>query len=153
MTKVYWEDVEVGHVAWGAEVIADKSAMLDYARRYDPFPFHVDEAAASETPFGGLIASGGYAISLWYLSGQDIWNRNGRTWAFLGGFDWRVRFLVPVRPGDRLRNKWTLLEKIPSRKPGRGMWKNLNELTNQDDQVALSIESMVMMTTRPASPA
>jgi acyl dehydratase len=149
---LYWNDFEVGHVEWGAEVVADREEMLDYGRRYDPWPFHVDEDAAARTPFGGLIASGGYIISLWYLSGQGIWFRDGQAWAFQGGFDWRLKFLLPVRPDDRLRAKWTLLEKRPSSKPGRGLWRNFMELVNQNDEVAMSIESLVMMATRPEAP-
>lgn len=150
---VYWQDVDIGRIEWGDEVAADPDDMLAYARRYDPMPFHVDAEAAAETFYGGLIASGGYTISLFYLSGQSIWNRADRPWAFLGGFDWKLKFLLPVRPDDRLRLKWTLLEKRPSSKPERGHWLGLSELINQNDDVALSIEARVLMTTRPDGPA
>lgn len=146
---VYWEDLDVGHVEWGTEVVVSKNEMLDYARKYDPWPFHVDEEAAARTPFGGLIASGGYTISLFYLSGQGVWNYEGRPWAFLGGFDWKLNFLLPVRARDRLRLKWTLKEKRPSSKPSRGHWLGFSELINQDDKASLSIEAMFLMATRP----
>jgi acyl dehydratase len=151
--KIYWDDFEVGRVEWGTEVVADKDELLDYARKYDPWSFHVDEEAAAQTPFGGLIASGGYTISLYYLSGRGVWNLEDRPWAFLGGFDWKLKFLLPVRPGDRLRLKWTLLEKRPSSKPGRGHWLGFSEFTNQDDKVSLSIEAMLLMETRPEPPS
>ncbi len=111
---VYWEDHEVGHIEWGTEVVADKEEMLDYGRRYEPWSFHVDEDAAAHTPFGGLIASGGYIIALWYLSGQSIWFRDCQAWAFLGGFDWQLKVLLPMRPDDRLHASGRCWRSLPS---------------------------------------
>ena len=62
----YFEDLMIGVEEWGIEEIAVEEDMIEYAVRYDPWPFHVDEEAARETPFGGLIGSSGYSIGLWY---------------------------------------------------------------------------------------
>src|SRR4029453_13178026 len=65
MATVYFEDLVEGKEFVSDEVAIDKDEMLEYARKNDPWPFHVDEEAAKASPFGGLIASGGYAISLY----------------------------------------------------------------------------------------
>ncbi len=131
MKKVYYEDLDEGSVHWGAECIVDKDEMLEYNRKNDPWPFHVDEEAAAQSSFGGLIASGGYTITLMCRSSHTIYNRPEAPWAFLGGFEWHVRFHLPVRPGDRLRIKITILSKKPSSKPGRGVHRAANR-RNQD---------------------
>ena len=101
-----------------------------------------------KSPFGGLIASGGYTISLMYRLFHEIVNQPDRTWAFLGGFDWHVKFLEPVRADDRLHERITILEKRLSSKPGRGVVKNLTEVINDRKRVVLSIESTTLMATR-----
>ena len=64
MKKVYYENLDEGLVHWGGECIVDKDEMLEYNRKNDPWPFHVDEKVAAQSPFGGLIASSGYTITL-----------------------------------------------------------------------------------------
>ena len=103
MKKLYFEDLDEGSLHWGEECIVDKDEMLEYNRKNDPWPIHVDEEAAAQSPFGSIIASGGYTITLLYRLTHTIYNRPEAPWAFLGGFDWHVRFPLPVRPGDRLR--------------------------------------------------
>jgi acyl dehydratase len=148
--KVYFEDLAEGSVHWGRECIVDKDEMLEYNRKNDPWPFHVDEEAATQSPFGGLIASGGYTITLLYRSTHTIYNRPEAPWAFLGGFEWHVRFHLPVRPGDRLRSKITILSKRPSSKPGRGVVKWKTEMLNQKDQVVFALEECtVLLAKRP----
>jgi acyl dehydratase len=99
-------------------------------------PIHIDSEAAAKTPFGGVIASGGYTISLMYRLTHEIVNQPDRRWAFLGGFDWHLRV--------------TILEKRPSSKPGRGIFKDFIELINDQGKVALSIEVTAMLATRPS---
>ena len=60
MPRIFCDDLEVGSAFWGDWVTVDPDEMLDYARRNDPQPFHVDAEAARATPFGGLIASASY---------------------------------------------------------------------------------------------
>lgn len=105
MATVYFEDLVEGHEYCGTEVTVDKDEMLEYARKNDPWPFQVDENAAKASPFGGLIAGGGYAISLYYRLGHMLHNTPDSKWAFLGGFDWHASFLRPIRSADRLRRK------------------------------------------------
>src|SRR5206468_3238437 len=80
MQNVYFEDLEVGSVHLGRECVCDKDEMLEFSRRNDPWPFHVDEAAAARSPFGGVVASGGFIITLWYRSLIEIYNTPRATW-------------------------------------------------------------------------
>jgi len=73
MPTVYFEDLEIGSVYLGRECVCD-------------------EAAAARSPFGGVVASGGYIITLWYRSLIEIYNTPRATWAFLGAFDWKLKF-------------------------------------------------------------
>jgi acyl dehydratase len=151
MSMIYFEDLSVGDAWTSSACTVDHDEMLTYGRTNDPWPFHADPEAAARSPFGGLIASGGYTISLMYRLSHEIVNRPDRMWAFLGGFDWHVKFLEPVRSGDRLHERITILEKRLSSKPGRGIVKHLIEVINDRERVVLSIESTTMMATTPAT--
>jgi acyl dehydratase len=153
MTNVYFEDLEVGSVHLGAECACDKEEMLAYSQRNDPWPFHVDEAAAARSPFGGIIASGGYVITLWYRSLVEIYNTPKATWVFLGGLDWKVKFRAPVRPADTVRVRVTVKEKRPWIKAGQGVVTLYNELLNQRAEVVCTVEVMVLVATRAAAAA
>ncbi len=146
----YFEDHVVGVEAWGIEEVASKEEMVDYALRYDPWPVHRDEEAASETPFGGLIASSGYAISLWYSSGnRGIWNRSDSTAAFIGLIDMKAKFPTPLRAGDTVRARSVINSKRLSSKPGRGIIEETAELINQDGDLVISAQLVYLVTTRP----
>jgi acyl dehydratase len=139
MKKVYYEELEEGSVHLGGECIVDKDEMLEYNRKNDPWPFHVDEEAAAQSSFGGLIASGCYTTTLMCRLTHTIYNRPEAPWAFLGGFDWHVR----------LRIKITILSKRPSSKPGRGVVTLKIETLNQNDQVVCAVENTVLLATQP----
>ena len=79
MPIVYFEDLEVGSVHLGRDCLCDMQEMLEFSRRNDPWPFHVDEAAAARSPFGGIVASGGYIVTLWYRSLVEIYNTPRRN--------------------------------------------------------------------------
>jgi acyl dehydratase len=145
----FYEDVIVGVTAVSGEILVDHDEMLAYNKAYDPWPFHVDEVAAAVSPFGGIIASGGYTISLLYRLAHNLDRELDRVQAFLGGFDWQVKFAQPVRAGDRLRLRATVTEKRLSSKPGRGVTNWLSEVVNQDDQTVLSVAGASLIATRP----
>ena len=119
MGMMYFEDLNVGDSWTSAEHTVDHEEMLAYARVNDPWPIHIDQEAAAKTPFGGLIASGGYTITLMYRLFHEIVNQPDLRWAFLGGFDWHLKFPEPVRSGNRLHARITILEKHASSRPGR----------------------------------
>ena len=150
MATIYFEDLVESSVFWSHEIVADKIEMVEYAKTNDPWPFHIDEEAAKKTPYGGLIASGGYTISLYYRLGHALYNNADSQWAFLGGFDWHVTFPRPVRPSDRLRRKTVIREKRLSSKPGRGIVNVVGSLVNQNSEEVFIIEAAFMIATRPS---
>jgi acyl dehydratase len=152
MKLVYFDELVEGSVYWSDEVVVDKDEMIAYAQRNDPWPFHVDEEAAKKMPFGGLVASGGYAISLWYRLGHTVYDTPDTRWAFLGGFDWHVSFLKPIRAGDRLRYKTVIASKRPSSKTGRGIVNSVSGLVNQAGEDVFRVEVAWMIATRPSTP-
>jgi len=143
--KIHWNDLEEGAVFWGDTVTVNPEEMLEYARRNDPQPFHLDANEAMASPFGGLIASAGYTVTLWYRSAIPILTKL----AFLGGFEWLIKLSVPVRPADQLRVRVKIKNKKTSSKPGRGYVTVFHEIFNQDNMVVFSCEVTWMLATRP----
>lgn len=137
--SVYFEDLVVGHAFETGEEAVNPEEMLAYNRLNDPWPFHVDEAAAAHNPYGGLIASGGYTITLMYRLGHRIYNVPGCRWAVIGALEWHVKFPAPLRTQDRVRLRITVKGKRESRRPARGHFDLLYELLNQDGVVVLSV--------------
>ena len=146
---IYFEDLVPDQSFESGEVTVDRAEMLAYNRRNDPWPFHVDEAAAAQNPYGSLIASGGYTITLMYRLGHQIYNVPGRRWAVLGASQWQLRFPAPVRAGDRLRLRITVKAKRESSRPERGHFDLLYELLNQSGEVALSVLVAGLIARRP----
>jgi acyl dehydratase len=132
---LYWEDLAAGQVYPLGSVTVDEDEMLDFARRYDPQPFHTDPVAAKDTHFGGLIASGWYTFSLFMRLYVDGLLCRAASEGSPGGdeFGW----LAPVRAGDTLAGRITVLETRPSRRhPERGLATILGELLRDDEPVA-----------------
>jgi acyl dehydratase len=149
MTKlVTFEDLVEGTVYWGEEVVADTDAMVDYAKKYDPWPLHMHAEAATQTSFGGLVASAGYTFSLWCRSVHTIIRTSDVEWAFLGGYDLRVKLLQPVRPGDRLRLKVSIGQKRLSSKGSRGHVDSQHLLMRQDAVPVFTVEFSFLIATR-----
>jgi acyl dehydratase len=151
-TTRYFEDFIVGHtIELGSRTIT-KEAIIAFAREFDPQPFHIDEEAARQTVFGGLIASGWHTGSLTMRLFCD--GVIGRT-ASLGspGID-ELRWVRPVRPGDTLSGRVKVIESVPSRsKPDRGIVRSLLELRNQHGEVVLTLKGINLILRRPRGPA
>ena len=80
LEKIYWDDLEVGALFWGDSVTVDPEEMLEYHRRNDPQPFHLDENAAQASHFRGLIASAGYTVMLCILINYTHHDEVGSSW-------------------------------------------------------------------------
>ena len=146
----YLDDLVIGEAEWGIEELAVKDEMIDYAVRYDPWPFHVDTDAARQSPFGGLTASSGYSLGLWYSSAnRGIWNRPESPVALIAGLEMRLRYPNPLRPGDKVRSRVVVTSKRPSSKPGRGVAEGTSELINQDGDTIIDAEVVWLISTRP----
>jgi acyl dehydratase len=145
----YFEDYLPGSVLEFGTVPVEESDIIAFARRFDPQPFHVDPEAAVRGPFGGLIASGWHTASLTMRLYADHYLSRV---ASLGspGVD-EVRWLEPVRPGDVLRIRLSILEARRSRsKPDRGVVRTQVEVLNQRGQVVMSFKAVNLFRCREA---
>lgn len=145
----FFEDYRSGEVAEFGNHTVTEEEVIDFARRYDPQPFHVDREAARQTIYGGLIASGWMtaAVAMRLLVDHYI-----SPLSSMGspGID-ELRWLRPVRPGDRLRLRVTVVETRRSQsKPDRGMIQILQEMMNQNDETVMTIRGWGMYRCRNA---
>ena len=146
---LYFEDFPPGDVRESPARTVTREEMLAFAREFDPQPFHTDEEAAKKTIFSGLIASGWHTVA---ISMRLMWETYLVDTASLGspGVD-EVRWLKPVRPGDTLRARFTVVEAIPSRsKPDRGVVRSLSEVLNQHGEVVMTLRGLGLFARRPA---
>lgn len=131
--QLYFEDLPVGFRAATGSVVIDAAAIKDFAARFDPQPFHLDEAAAEKTFFGGLAASGWHtaALTMRLLVTSGLPIAGGVIGA--GG---EVQWPRPTRPGDTLRVVSEVIAAKPSSsRPERGMVTVRSETLNQADEV------------------
>ena len=145
----YFEDFAPGQVLELGSRTISRESMLAFAREFDPQPFHVDEEAARRSIYGGLLASGWHTCSLWM---RILCDGLLTDTASLGspGID-ELRWLKPVRPGDTLSVRMTVLEAIASRsKPDRGLIRSLTEMRNQHGEVVLTARGLSLFGRRPA---
>jgi acyl dehydratase len=143
----YFEDYVPGSAYEYGDVTVTEAEILDFAARFDPQPMHVDAAAATTGPFGGLIASGWHTTALLMRLYADHYLSRV---ASLGspGID-ELRWPAPVRPGDRLRLR-VEVEDAPSRsKPDRGVVRTRAELRNQHGETVLSLTAINFLQRRP----
>lgn len=141
---LHWEDLTVGTTLVSDEVTANRDEMLEYALKNDPLPFHTDETEAQNSVFGGLVASGGFTITLWYRSGIRLHS----TIALLAASEFSLKLPVPVRPGDVLRTRYEFGEGRRTSKPGRGYVTNKQHFLNQEDEPVLICDAHWIVRTR-----
>jgi acyl dehydratase len=146
--KVYFDDLPAGTVIDLGTYAVTKAEILDFARKYDPQPFHTDEEAAKASIFGGLIASGWHTCSMMMRLLCDSLLLRA---ASLGspGID-EVRWLLPVRPGDTLHGRMEVVEARASKsKPDRGVIKSRWEVRNQNGELVMTMNGNGMYGRRP----
>ncbi len=144
----YWEDIKAGEVIELGSCTVTKEAMVAFAREFDPQPFHTDEETAKRTIWGGLIASGWHTGSMLMRLFYDGFLKDTVS---LGspGID-ELKWNKPVRPGDRLSARMTILETTPSRsKPDRGIIRSQMEVLNQHGEVVMSTRGVNFFARRP----
>lgn len=143
----YFEDYQVGMVDEFGEVTVTAEEIIEFARRYDPQTMHVDAGAAAKGPFGGLIASGWHTGSLTMRMFVEHYLSKVATLPS-PGID-ELRWVRPVRPGDTLRMRVTVVETRRSKsKPDRGIVRSLVEVLNQNSEVVMSQRPMNLMLCR-----
>ena len=151
MTPLFLEDLAVGQCFTSAEATVDAAAIRDFAAAWDPQPFHLDEAAAAATLFGGLAASGWHtaALSMRLLVTSGLPLAGG-----IIGSGGELLWEKPVRPGDTLHVTCEVLDIVPSRsRPDRGMVRVRCLTRNQHGETVQSFTPRLVVTRRPATEA
>ena len=149
MPERYFEDFKPGQVVELGSHVVSEEEILAFARQWDPQPFHVDPEAAKASVFGGLIASGWHTGAMWMRLYVDS-VLDGVASMGSPGIE-ELRWLAPVRPGDTLHGRLTVLETTPSeRRPDRGTIRIRGEMVNQDGITVLSMVSRGHFGRRPA---
>ena len=140
----YLEDFAVGQTFGSGRLRIDKERIFAFAAEFDPQPFHLDEAAARRSIFGGLTASGWHtaAVTMRLLVETELKPAGGIIGA---GLD-ECRWPRPVRPGDELRVECQVLEVRPSKsRPKQGMVKlRMTTLNQNDEPVLVQVANLVV---------
>jgi acyl dehydratase len=150
MSGLYLEDIVVGQVYRSRRLTVDADRVKAFAGEFDPQPFHLDDDAARQSVFGGLVASGWHtaALTMRLLVEGEFTPAGGLVGA---GAD-ELRWPRPVRPGDTLQVEGEVLEVRPSRsKPHQGVVKTRITTTNQHGEVVQVFVASLIVPRRPAT--
>ncbi len=142
----YYEDIEPGQIVEYGSYAANKAEMMAFARKWDPRPFHIDEAFAKTTLYGSLTASGIFTLAAF----TKICNVGTGDLAVRGalGFE-KLRFPTAVKPGDVLTGRSEILGKRPSKsRPELGIIRSRDTMTNQRDEIVLDLTSAYLIEIR-----
>ena len=150
---LYFEDLELGSETYFGSYEVTREEVLDFARKYDPQPFHLSDEEAAKTHFGRIAASGWHtcAMTMAVIARKVTSEKQ----AGLGspGVD-ELRWLKPVYPGDTLHVRGTVVDKTPSRsKPGIGSFRTETVVTKQDDVPVMRFTSIVLIRRGPEAAA
>ena len=148
MTDRYYEDFKVGERFTSGGLTLTEAGIVEFARQWDPQPFHIDAEFAQKWTYGGLIASGLHTMSVTL-----------RLWLDLGVFRacslgspgiGEVQFARPVRPGDTLRVVTDIVElRLSASKSDRGIARVRQVTINQRGEAVLEQETTVFLKRRP----
>ena len=145
----YFEDIAIGAESDFGSYEVTREEVIDFARKYDPQPFHLSDEEAAKTHFGRLAASGWHtcAMTMAVIARKVVDDEQ----AGLGspGVD-ELRWLKPVYPGDTLHVRGKIIEKTPSRsKPEIGSFRTETIVTTQDEVPVMRFTSIVLIRRRP----
>lgn len=145
---ITFDDLTVGDTFTTAETTIGEDDIVGFAKRYDPQSYHIDKAAAAETEFGGLIASGFHMLAasfgLFFHSRMLEKHNLGSP-----GLD-QVRWLRPLRPGDTIHGVAEVIDLQPSRsKPDRGSIWMRHDTINQHGEVIMTAVCIHRLRRRP----
>ena len=145
----YLEDLVVGETASFGEYHVTREEVLEFARKYDPQPFHLSDEAAARTHFGRIAASGWHTAAMAMAMIVRNLEVTGEQGLGSPGVD-KLRWLKPVYPGDTLRCEGETLETRPSKsKPGIGIYRGRITVFNQDAAPVMTYISNVLIARRP----
>src|SRR3954449_11270804 len=147
---IYFEDLEIGAETYFGSYDVTRDEVLEFARKYDPQPFHLSDEEAAKTHFGRLSASGWHtcAMTMAVIARHVLEEEQ----AGLGspGID-ELRWRKPVYPGDTLHVRGRIVDKTPSRsRPDIGSFRTPTRVANQDGVEVMRFISIVLIRRRPA---
>ncbi len=148
---LYFEDIVVGQKSSFGHYDVTREDVIEFASKYDPQAFHLDDDAAAQTYFGRISASGWHTCAMTMRMLVD--NMKAHKQAGLGspGVD-EIRWLKPVYPGDTLRVEGEILSKKQSQsKPEMGSFKGQNTVFNQHDEAVMTLVSIGLIRVRNPS--
>ena len=147
MLEYYLEDLKIGDRFLSAPYIVTEAAIIDFAREFDPQPFHLDAERGKESVLEGLAASGWHTAAIT----MRLFVTSGLNFAggSIGlGVD-ELRWSTPVRPGDTLRLEMEIVEARPSKSmPSKGIVRILNVMKNQNDEIVETFLATVLILRR-----
>jgi len=145
----YFEDFRPGEsITLGSHAVTE-AEIIAFAREYDPQVFHTDPEAARRSTFGGLVASGWHSCGIFMRLLVDGLLKESSALASPGVDE--IRWLKPVRPGDILQARLTVLDARPSRsKPDRGLVRHTGELSNQRGEVVMTMRALSLFGRKPS---
>jgi acyl dehydratase len=147
-TEWYFEDFYAGQEIDLGTCSVTEDEIIDFATRFDPQPFHVDREAAAQSIYGGVIASGWHTCSMMMRMVVDGLMAKSSSMGS-PGLD-GVRWLAPVRAGDRLNVRYqTTQVKASNSKPDRGVVWSKWVAINQHGETVCTVQGMGMFARRP----
>ena len=144
---MYFDELPVGYTFETESRTLGEDEIIAFAKQYDPQPFHIDKAAAQESIYGGIIASGFQTLIVAF---DLILNANIWTDASMGspGLD-ELRWKLPVSPGDTLRVRGRVTASEPSAsRPDRGRTTIEYEIVNQKGEIVSSYSAVQLLKRR-----
>jgi acyl dehydratase len=146
---IYFEDLEVGAETYFGSYEVTREEVLEFARKYDPQPFHLSDEGAAATHFGRLAASGWHTCAMTMAVIARFVVKHEQAGLGSPGVD-ELRWLKPVYPGDTLHVRGTIVEaRVSQRRPEMGSFRTETTVTNQDDVPVMRFTSIVLIRRRP----
>lgn len=148
---LYYEDIEIGVVRHFGSKTVVREEVIDFASKYDPQPFHLDDEAAAQTYFGRLSASGWHTGAMMMRMMVDNMKQHEQAGLGSPGIE-NLRWLKPVYPGDTLRCESEVLEKRRSgSRPEMGIIQSRMTVFNQHDEPVMTMRSAGLIRVRDES--
>jgi acyl dehydratase len=144
----YFEDIDIGESFVTAVYALSKEEIIDFAQRWDPQPFHIDEIAAKNSIFGSLTASSVHLLAI----RSRLLSQLETGLAMMGkvGID-ELRIPSPAHAGDKLtvRGEW-MMKRASNSRPSMGILRSVTTLYNQNDETILFAKETVLIGRRQA---
>lgn len=149
MRDYYFDDFKTGDAFSSPSLVLTEQDLIEFAKKYDPQPFHLDRDAAKSSHFGGLVAGGFQTAALaWTLAQRTgVFRKCSLAGIGIDGLHWRK----PVLAGDALTCRFELLKKrVLSSRPGQGIAVWRFDVLNQRDEIVLTMHMTQLLKCREA---